>query len=83
MRARAILGLSLAGAALVGSIVPALAYWQYRWQEPPKSGKLMISPYFTTEGECQKSLKNKEKALENRYPNPENYPLIGSCEKSQ
>ena len=79
MKARAILSLSLAGTALIGSIVPALAYWQFRWQDPP--GAVHTSVYFTTERDCQAAIKNKEAELEKRYPNPDRYPLTGSCEE--
>jgi hypothetical protein len=79
VKARAILSLSLAGAALVGSMVPALAYWQFRWQDPPRSGAVHLSPYFTTERECQAAIKSKEAELEKKYP--EAYPLTGSCEE--
>jgi hypothetical protein len=81
VKARAILSLSLVGAALVGSAMPALAYWQFRWQDPPRSGAVHFSPYFTTERDCQAAIKNKETELEKKYPNTDAYPLTGSCEE--
>jgi hypothetical protein len=81
MKARTILSLLLAGAALVGSIVPALAYWQFRWQDPPRSGAVHFSSYFTTEKDCEAAIKSKESELEKKYPNTDAYPLTGSCEE--
>ena len=79
MKARAILSLSFAGAALVGSMVPALAYWQFAWQDPP--GERKTSAHFATEKECQAVLKKEEQQLEKKYPKPEHFPLAGSCEE--
>jgi len=79
MRVRAILSLSLAGAALVGSILPASAYWQFAWQDPP--GDRRTSAHFATERECQAALKETEAKLEKKYPNTEHFPLTGSCEE--
>ena len=80
MRPQSILCFSLISTTLLVSVAPALAWWQFAWQEPP--GERKISSRFTTEKECQAVLKQTEARLEKKYPNPEHFPLTGSCEES-
>jgi hypothetical protein len=78
MKPRYILCLVLAGAILVFSESLALAWWQFVTRGPNEERMVFGYP---TEKECQAALKKKEAELEKKYPNPERFPLTGSCEK--
>jgi hypothetical protein len=71
--------LLLIGASLVASAAPALAWWQFVAQGP--NGQRQVSPRFKTQKECAEALKIAEARLEKLYPDPERFPLVGSCEE--
>lgn len=78
MKPRSILCLLLAGAVLLVSELPAVAWWQFVALGP--DGERQVSARFATEKECKAALKDTEAKLEKKYPNPERFPLAGSCE---
>jgi len=61
------------------SASPALAWWQFAALGP--NGERQVSGRFRTEKECNAALKSTEARLEKRYPNPDRFPLVGSCEE--
>lgn len=71
--------LLIAGVTLATSASPALAWWQFVALGP--NGERQVSPHFSTEKECQTALKATESMLEKKYPDPEHFPLVGSCEE--
>ena len=71
--------LLLAGGALVASQLPAQAWWQFVARGP--NGERQVSTRFKTEKECNAALKVTEASLEKKYPEPEHFPLVGSCEE--
>jgi hypothetical protein len=79
MKLRTIPFLLLAGATLVASVSPALAWWQFVALGP--NGERQVSARFRTEKECAAALKATEASLEKKYPNPDRFPLVGSCEE--
>jgi hypothetical protein len=79
MKMRTIPLVLLAGATLAASVLPALAWWQFVALGP--NGERRVSPRFSTEKQCQAALKTAEASLEKKYPNPDRFPLVGSCEQ--
>ena len=79
MNVRRIARLTLVSAALVASGTPAVAWWQFVALGP--NGERQVSPRYKTEKECNVALKDTEAKLEKRYPNPDRFPLVGSCEE--
>jgi len=77
VRASVILPAFLVGAALVLSVTPAAAWWQFVINGP--NGERQISPHFPTEKECKEVLKITAVELAKKYP--DRYPLVGSCEQ--
>jgi hypothetical protein len=77
VRASVILPAFLVGAALVLSVTPAAAWWQFVINGP--NGERQISPHFESEKECKSVLKITERELAKKYP--DRYPLVGSCEQ--
>ena len=71
--------LLLAGATLIASVSPALAWWQFVALGP--NGERQVSARFRTEKECNTALKGTEARLEKKYPDPHRFPLVGSCEE--
>ncbi|MGB7097562.1 MAG: hypothetical protein WBD95_02180 [Xanthobacteraceae bacterium] len=79
MKLRTIPFLLFVGATLVASVSPALAWWQFVALGP--DGERQVSARFKTEKECIAALKATEARLEKKYPDPERFPLVGSCEE--
>ncbi len=79
MKLRTIPFLLFAGATLVASVSPALAWWQFVALGP--DGERQVSARFNTEKECIAALKATEARLEKKYPDPARFPLVGSCEE--
>jgi hypothetical protein len=79
MNVRRITRLTLVSAALFASATPAVAWWQFVALGP--NGERQVSPRYKTEKECNIALKDTEAKLEKRYPNPDRFPLVGSCEE--
>jgi hypothetical protein len=77
VRGSAILPVLMVGAALVLSVTPAAAWWQFVINGP--NGERQISPHFDTEKECKSVLKITADELAKKYP--DRYPLVGSCEQ--
>jgi hypothetical protein len=77
VRGSAILPVLMVGAALVLSVTPAAAWWQFVIKGP--NGERQISPHFDTEKECKSVLKITADELAKKYP--DRYPLVGSCEQ--
>jgi hypothetical protein len=71
--------LLLTGAALAASVSPALAWWQFVALGP--NGERQVSARFSSEKECEAALKATESRLEKEFPDPERFPLVGSCEE--
>jgi hypothetical protein len=78
VRSKFVLCLIFVSAALLAS-TPALAWWQFVALGP--SGERQVSARFATEKECKAALKATEEKLEKKYPNPDRFPLTGSCEE--
>jgi hypothetical protein len=79
MTLRTIPFLLFAGVTLVASASPALAWWQF--VALGQNGERQVSARFKTEKECHAALKTTEAQLEKKYPNPDRFPLVGSCEE--
>jgi len=79
MKARTIPFLLLVAAGLAASATPALAWWQFVSLGP--NGERNVSSRYRTEKECNAALKITEAQLEKKYPNPDRFPLVGSCEE--
>jgi hypothetical protein len=79
MSSRTILGLSLVSVAVLASVLPARAWWQFVALGP--NGERQVSARFLTKKECEVALKDTETKLEKKYPNPDRFPLTGSCEE--
>jgi hypothetical protein len=71
--------LLIAAATFATLVSPALAWWQFVALGP--NGERQVSSHFSTERECKAALKTAESRLEKKYPDPERFPLVGSCEE--
>ena len=79
MKARRIPFLLVAAVGLVASATPALAWWQFVALGP--KGERQVYTRYKTEKECNAALKIVQARLEKKYPNPDRFPLVGSCEE--
>lgn len=79
MKLRTVPFLLLTGSTLATSVSPALAWWQFVALGP--NGERQVSPRFSTEKKCNGALKATEAILEKKYPDPDRFPLVGSCEE--
>jgi hypothetical protein len=78
MKARRIL-LLLAAVGLAAWATPALAWWQFVAVGP--HGERQVYSRYKSEKECNAALKVVQARLEKKYPNPDRFPLVGSCEE--
>jgi hypothetical protein len=79
MKPRIIPFLLLVGTSVVFTESPAMAWWQFVARGPNE--ERLVSARFASEEECKAALKATKAALEKKYPNPERFPLVGSCEE--
>jgi hypothetical protein len=79
MKPRIVPFLLLAGAFVITAQSPAMAWWQFVARGANE--ERLVSARFKTEEECKAALKATKAALEKKYPNPERFPLVGSCEE--
>jgi len=81
MKRRIIYFLMLAVTSSLAAARPAMAWWQFVARGANE--ERLVSPRFSTEKECKLALQATEAALEQKYPNVERFPLVGSCEEYQ
>lgn len=79
MKARTIPFLLLVAAGLAATATPALAWWQFVALGP--DGQRQVYTRYKTEKDCNAALKVVQARLEKKYPNPDRFPLVGSCEE--
>jgi hypothetical protein len=79
MKARTIPFLLLAAVGVAAWATPALAWWQFVALGP--NGQRQVYTRYKTEKECNAALKIVQTRLEKKYPNPDRFPLVGSCEE--
>jgi hypothetical protein len=79
MKLRMMAFLLFAAASLAASATPVLAWWQFVALGP--KGERQVYTRYKTEKECNAALKAVEARLEKKYPNPDRFPLVGSCEE--